>query len=130
MLLRCIPTERAKAWAQAENYQRWKQRRADLHGEMVAAANDLARALAERGHPSDGLDEAMLVAAASQYRDACRARAAQASAACRHDDLTAQLAACQAAEARAARDAKERSRAGQLAIAAAASMLAASPATS
>jgi hypothetical protein len=115
MLLRRIPKERA----QAGNLQRWKQRRTELYREVVAAADELAAALAERGHPSDGLDAPMLLAAAAQYRDTCRARAAQASAARRHDDLTAQLTACQAAEARGARDAQERSRAGQLAIAAA-----------
>jgi exonuclease SbcC len=110
MLLRWIPKERAQP-------QRWAQRRTELHGEVMAAADELAKALTERGHLSNGLDEPL--DAAAQYRDACRARAAQASAARRHDDLTVQLAACQAAEARAARDTQERSRAGELVIAAA-----------
>lgn len=112
MLLREIPKERA----QAGNIQRWEQRRAELNREVMAAAAELARALAERGHPSDGLDAPMLLATAVRYQDACRDRAAQASTARRRDDLTAQLAACQAADARAARDMQERSRAGQLAI--------------
>jgi hypothetical protein len=119
ILLRGMPKERAQEWAQAGNHQRWAQRRAELHRELLAAANELARALAERGQLSDGLDAPMLLVAAAQYREACRVRAAQASAARRHDDLTAQLTACQAAEARAARDARERSHARQLAIAAA-----------
>jgi exonuclease SbcC len=119
MLLRGMPKQRAQQWAQAANHQLWAQRRTELHRELTAAEDELARALTERGQPSNGLDAPMLVAAAAQYQDACRVRAAQASAARRHGDLTAQLAACQAADARAARDAQERSRAGQLVIAAA-----------
>lgn len=118
-LLRGMPKERAQQWAQAENHQLWEQRRTELHRELTAVADELAKALTARGQPSDGLDTPKLVAAAGQYRDACRARAAQASAARRHDDLSAQLTACQAADVRAARDAQARSRAGELAIAAA-----------
>jgi DNA repair protein SbcC/Rad50 len=114
-LLRGIPKERAHA----EDFQRWEQRRTELHRKVVAAAEELARALAERGHPSPGLDAPMLVVAAARYREDCRARAAQASAARRRDDLTAQLAACVAAEERAAHDEQERARAEQLVIAAA-----------
>ena len=115
MLLREIPKERA----QAGNIQRWEQRRTELNREVMAAADELARTLAERGHPIAGLDAPMLVAAATRYQDACRDRAAQASAARRRDDLTAQLADRQVTDARNAQDARERSRAGQLAIEAA-----------
>jgi hypothetical protein len=118
-LLRGMPKERAQKWAQAENHQLWEQRRTELHRELTAVADELAKALTARGQPSDGLDTPKLVAAVAQYRDACRARAAQASAARRHDDLSAQLTACQAADVRAARDAQDRRRAGELAIAAA-----------
>ncbi|MGH3827914.1 MAG: ATP-binding protein, partial [Pseudonocardiaceae bacterium] len=96
-----------------------RQRHTELHREVMAAAAELARALAERGHPSDGLDVPKLVAAAEQYREACRVRATEALEARRRAGLTAQLADCEAAEARAARDAQERNRAGELVIAAA-----------
>ncbi|HET9255566.1 MAG TPA: AAA family ATPase [Pseudonocardiaceae bacterium] len=114
-LLREMPKKRA----QAELYQRWVNRRSDLNRELTAAADELAKALSERGQPAERIDMSRLDAAVVRYQDDCRARAAQALEARRRDDLTARLDACQAAETRASRDTQERDRARQRVIAAA-----------
>jgi hypothetical protein len=114
-LLRRIPPERV----QAGHLQRWVQGSDELDRELIAAAGELAKALARRGHTTDGVDAPRLLAAAEQYRDNCRARAKQASRARRREDMTNQLAAIKDSEARDARDVQQRNHAAQLVIAAA-----------
>ncbi len=116
--LRAVPVARAHAAAHRNDMKDRIEQHAVLQGESVAAAAELAGALAARAQTQHGSDDAVL-ADAADYQQACRGRAAQAAAAARHDDLLLQLSSTQAAERRAADDERDRARAADLVLAAA-----------
>jgi exonuclease SbcC len=117
--LRTVPVARARATAHQHDVEVWTSQHAILQSEATAAVVELAAALAARGQTSSGRDEAALFAAADNYQQACRDRAAQAAEAARRADLVQQLSAVQSAEGRAVYDERSRSQAAELVAAAA-----------
>ena len=118
--LRAVPVARTRAAAHQHAVEEWTQRHATLQSEAADATTELSDALATRGHPLRGRDEATLLAAADNYWKTCRNNAAQAAKAARRADLVRQLPAAQTAEARFAQDERARARAADLVRAAAA----------
>ena len=108
--LRAIPVARAQAAGLANHLAQWTQQDAELRARAAATCAELAGALAARGLPPSSSDRETVLETARQYQDQCQHRAAQAAAAARRGDLTAQLPSVHAAEQRAAQDKQERAR--------------------
>jgi exonuclease SbcC len=109
--LRAVPVARSQAVGLANHLAQWTGQDAELRAKASAGCAELAGALSARGLDPDGADRRAVLAAADQYQRECRHHAAQAAAAARRQDLSAQLSAVQSAEARAAHDEQERARA-------------------